>query len=265
MPATTAALNPSFEARDRRRRLHRGRRRQRRHLRRPRPGRHHRRQLDLFGLTTADAAARRRRPDLRRRRHASDRAQRRRRRTTRQRHARDADVIVGDNGNIYRLVAAAGGRSLSVQLRQRRRRPTTARHQSAICRPRASTATLDYTPGGPDYNAAAGDRPRRRRRDPRRVGRRLRLRHEAATTCSSATARTTTSIGGWGNDWISGGTGDDGVLGDDGRIFISRNGTAEPLYGIAARPDRRRDDHRRRARSQVATINVDRRLRRRST
>jgi Ca2+-binding RTX toxin-like protein len=41
-------------------------------------------------------------------------------------------------------------------------------------------------------------------------------------------------VGGWGNDWISGGTGDDGVLGDDGRIFTSRNGTDEPLYGIVA-------------------------------
>jgi hypothetical protein len=30
-------------------------------------------------------------------------------------------------------------------------------------------------------------------------------------------------IGGWGNDWISGGTGADGILGDDGRIFTSRN------------------------------------------
>ena len=45
-------------------------------------------------------------------------------------------------------------------------------------------------------------------------------------------------ICGWGNDWISGGTGQDGVLGDDGRLFTSRNtaGNAaqfsEPLYGI---------------------------------
>ena len=30
-------------------------------------------------------------------------------------------------------------------------------------------------------------------------------------------------IGGWGHDWISGGTGIDGILGDDGRIFTSRN------------------------------------------
>jgi hypothetical protein len=37
-----------------------------------------------------------------------------------------------------------------------------------------------------------------------------------------------------GYDWISGGAGDDGILGDDGLLFTSRNGTAEPLYGIAA-------------------------------
>ena len=30
-------------------------------------------------------------------------------------------------------------------------------------------------------------------------------------------------IGGYGNDWISGGTGADGIIGDDGRIFTSRN------------------------------------------
>jgi Ca2+-binding RTX toxin-like protein len=35
-------------------------------------------------------------------------------------------------------------------------------------------------------------------------------------------------IGGWGHDWISGGTGIDGILGDDGRIFTSRN---TPLTG----------------------------------
>ncbi|MEE4312992.1 MAG: hypothetical protein V2J11_00765, partial [Desulfofustis sp.] len=41
-------------------------------------------------------------------------------------------------------------------------------------------------------------------------------------------------IGGYGNDWISGGTGQDGVIGDDGLLFTSRNSTlGEPLYGIA--------------------------------
>src|SRR5262249_7096184 len=39
-------------------------------------------------------------------------------------------------------------------------------------------------------------------------------------------------IGGWDHDWISGGTGDDGVLGDDGRILTSRNGSLELLNGV---------------------------------
>ena len=30
---------------------------------------------------------------------------------------------------------------------------------------------------------------------------------------------------GWGHDWISAGTGTDGVIGDDGRIYTSRNST----------------------------------------
>src|SRR5262249_9380211 len=54
-------------------------------------------------------------------------------------------------------------------------------------------------------------------------------------------------IGGYGNDWISGGTGDDGIVGDDGRIYTSRNSLSadptnpgytvsvgEPLNGIVA-------------------------------
>ncbi len=45
-------------------------------------------------------------------------------------------------------------------------------------------------------------------------------------------------IGGYGHDWISGGAGIDGVLGDDGRIYTSRNSnTGEPLYGIAGFAD----------------------------
>src|SRR5204863_7516204 len=44
-------------------------------------------------------------------------------------------------------------------------------------------------------------------------------------------------IGGYGHDWISGGTGSDGVLGDDGRIVTSRNtAVGEPLSGVAGIP-----------------------------
>src|SRR6185503_2154212 len=60
-------------------------------------------------------------------------------------------------------------------------------------------------------------------------------------------------IGNWGADWMSGGTGTDGILGDDGRIFTSRNGTAEPLYGIAATTQ---IDISSPGKVQTATINV---------
>src|SRR5260370_24380948 len=44
-----------------------------------------------------------------------------------------------------------------------------------------------------------------------------------------------TMIGGYGNDWMSGGTGAEGLLGDDVSLFSSSDGLAagEPLYGIA--------------------------------
>src|SRR6185503_6986043 len=60
-------------------------------------------------------------------------------------------------------------------------------------------------------------------------------------------------IGNWGADWMSGGTGTDGILGDDGRISTSRNGTAEPLYGIAATTQ---SDISTPGNMQTATINV---------
>jgi Ca2+-binding RTX toxin-like protein len=60
-------------------------------------------------------------------------------------------------------------------------------------------------------------------------------------------------LGGYGHDWISGGTGDDSVLGDDGRISTSRNGTAEPLHGIAATAQQTISTP---GQAQLATINV---------
>ena len=183
--------------------------------------------------TRRDAAARRHRHHLRRRRH---------RRRPRPQHLGDTAV----DGHAQRR-----GRDP-----RRQRRPSTAWSSTARpgpfltfnydnyttasrCRPRQ-----DHPAGGRAASTTRraartstgrrGHRPRRRRPAPRRVGRRRDPRHDAATTCSSARARTTTSIGGSGHDWISGGTGDDGVLGDDGRIYTSRNGTAEPLYGLAA-------------------------------
>jgi len=144
-------------------------------------------------------------------------------------HARDADMILGDNGNIYRLVGTNGsgsGKYLTFNY------DTYSGTTGLKIIPRAAKL-IDYTPGGSDYDSV-----------------------EAATDIGAADTIHGESgddfiygmvgddvlfgegqdddiIGGYGNDWISGGTGDDGVLGDDGRIYTSRNSTdGELLYGI---------------------------------
>ena len=215
---------------------------------------------DFFSLVTPNN-----RPDgadlhLRRRRHA-DRPQRRgdaaidgtmhdRRRRG---HARDADTIVGDNGQIIRIVGINGvdvnptatspAAVRHVQLRQLR----PARRSSSAAS-RCSTTRRAAPTSGPTCSAT--------RRHGREFGLLADVRHRRRTTRSTARPATTPStsaaattslfgdaedddlIGGWGNDWISGGTGQDGVLGDDGRIFTSRNTAgniaqfSEPLYGI---------------------------------
>jgi len=156
-------------------------------------------------------------------------------------HALDADVIVGDNGNIFRLLGATGA-YLSFHYDS---------YGPLKIIPRA-VQWLDYTPGGPDYNPAAAD--------DRGAGDELHgeggddvIYGQVGNDVLFGEGQDDDLIGGWGNDWISGGTGDDGVLGDDGRIYTSRNGTAEPLYGIAATEQ---DGISTPGRMQQATINV---------
>jgi len=136
-------------------------------------------------------------------------------------HTNDADVILGDNGNIYRLVVANGYLTYGYDTYEESRRLI----------PRVAEL-LDYTPGGPDYySAASGD-----------IGDSDTIHGEAGddtiygmrgNDILYGEGQDDDIIGGWGHDWISGGTGDDGVLGDDGRIYTSRNGTTEDIYGIA--------------------------------
>ena len=140
-------------------------------------------------------------------------------------NGRDADTIVGDNGEIYRLVAADGTTSLPGF------NYDNAYDQQLVVR---SVRLLDYTPGGPNVSSASliddirgddeihgesGD-------DTIYLG--------AGNDIAYGDAGDDDIVGGWGHDWISGGTGQDGVLGDDGRIFTYRNGTAEPLNGVCA-------------------------------
>jgi Ca2+-binding RTX toxin-like protein len=90
---------------------------------------------------------------------------------------------------------------------------------------------LDYTPGGPDYDAAAlhdigaGDEIHGEGGDDFIYG-------MVGDDVLFGDGQDDDLIGGYGNDWISGGTGQDGILGDDGRIFTSRNGLTEPLNGV---------------------------------
>ncbi len=170
-------------------------------------------------------------------------------------HGRDADTIVGDNGNIVRLVGRSGvdpGGFVSFNYDDAYigARPLVVR----------AVQLLDYTPGGPDFEPARFTTSAVCRADGFGTsdlfdrGGDDEVHGEAGddtvyTGCGDdrifGDGGDDDLIGGWGHDWISGGTGQDGVLGDDGRIFTSRNGTAEPLYGVVATTQR--NDLRRRA------------------
>ena len=145
--------------------------------------------------------------------------------TTANGHANDSDAIIGDNGDIVRLVATNNATA-----------PTGFlsfgydNYGTAKIVPRAITL-LDYTPGGPDYNAAAAatdigapDVIHGENGDDFLYG-------EVGNDVIYGDGQNDTIVGGYGADWISGGSGDDGILGDDGRIVLSRVGTPELLAG----------------------------------
>jgi len=167
-------------------------------------------------------------------------------------HARDADVILGDNGNIYRLVGTNGTDSGNF-LEFNYDNYGTESTERIIVR---AAEMLDYTPGGLDYDAVnaandngAPDEIHGESGDDFLYGMK-------GDDVIFGEGQDDDIIGGYGNDWISGGTGDDGVLGDDGRIYTSRNGIAEPLYGIGDLARELDKDIRTPDKKQQATINV---------
>nr|WP_067294171.1 DUF4347 domain-containing protein [Marinobacterium profundum] len=146
-------------------------------------------------------------------------------------HARDADMILGDNGNIYRIVGTEGvanaGQYLNFSYDNYNSGSGTL--NKIVVR---AAQLLDYTEGGPDLDAAAlagdhgaGDEIHGESGDDFVYG-------MTGNDVLFGDAQDDDIIGGWGHDWISGGTGDDGVLGDDGRIHSSRNGLTETLNGL---------------------------------
>jgi len=143
-------------------------------------------------------------------------------------HARDADVLTGDNANIIRILGKnKQGEPADAFLNFNYDNYGTLK---IIVR---AVDLLDYTLGGPDYNAASAAND---------IGAADELHGESGddfiygmtgNDVLYGEGQDDDLIGGWGHDWLSGGTGDDGMLGDDGRIYTSRNGTDEPLYGIS--------------------------------
>ncbi len=141
-------------------------------------------------------------------------------------HAKDSDMILGDNGNIYRLVGTGGtyGNAYLTFVYD-----NYDPNQKIVVR---ASALYDYTPGGADYNAASAAND---------IGKADEIHGESGddfiygmtgNDVLFGEGQDDDIIGGYGNDWISGGTGSDGVLGDDGRIFTSRNGSVETLIGL---------------------------------
>ena len=153
-------------------------------------------------------------------------------------HARDADVIAGDNANIYRIVGtgsvtAADGTSIPGV-------PDAggflnfaydaARGGTEWIRVRA-VELLDYTPGGPDFAGAVLEDGSIDHLAFADIGGADEIHGEsgddfiygmAGADVLFGDSESDDLIGGWGADWISGGQGMDGVIGDDGRIYTGR-------------------------------------------
>jgi Ca2+-binding RTX toxin-like protein len=149
---------------------------------------------------------------------------------------RDADVILGDNGRIFRIVTSSGAfRTFAYDTGTIRVIPRVTEHLDYspigeagywLVGPSASPSAPVWT-AGTGTNVGGGDFLHGEAGDDLIHG-------QTGDDALFGDAQDDDLYGEAGEDWISGGTGDDGILGDDGQISTSRNGTAEPLYGIAA-------------------------------
>jgi Ca2+-binding RTX toxin-like protein len=129
-------------------------------------------------------------------------------------HARDADTILADNGNIYRVRGAAGG-TLAFAYDSYGPAKVAVRVVSL----------LDYTAGGSASDLGGADVVRGEAGDDEIHG-------QTGNDVLFGDGQDDDLYGEAGSDRVSGGAGEDGVLGDDGRIQTSRNGLTEPLHGL---------------------------------
>ena len=133
-------------------------------------------------------------------------------------HARDADSILGDNGNIVRLVGINGGPAggfLSFNYDSYGPQKIVVRAQTP----------LDYTPGGAPADLGDADTILGEAGDDT-------VRGLTGNDVLFGDGQDDDLYGGTGHDRIYGGSGEDGILGDDGWLRTSRNGLTEPLNGV---------------------------------
>jgi Ca2+-binding RTX toxin-like protein len=153
-------------------------------------------------------------------------------------HTRDADVLVGDNADVWRLARGTAGAPAYL----------TFNYDASPTRrlvPRA-VVLLDNVAGGPDLRPdlfpggvlgpdgcgafpGGGDELHGEAGDDAVHG-------GCGDDVLFGDGQDDDLVGGWGNDWLSGGTGDDALLGDEGLIRTQRvtSSFGEPLYGLAA-------------------------------
>ncbi|MCE8556437.1 calcium-binding protein [Ruegeria pomeroyi] len=147
-------------------------------------------------------------------------------------HGRDADVIVGDNGNIFDLLDApnvwlAYNYDRTPDIGNNTADPSQAHLRGDIRLIPRAVVQLDYTPGTDVGSLGASDLVYGEDGDDI-------IYLMTGNDVGYGNGHDDQIIGGTGDDRIFGGTGEDGLLGDDGVIRVSRNGLAEPLNGIGA-------------------------------
>jgi hypothetical protein len=181
------------------------------------------------------------------------------------RHAQNSDVILSNDGDIFRLVGVTDskGNVLLAPLTGTgsvngvatsngflafnydiNRPDIPGPHELIIPR---GAKLLDYTPGGPAYPPTSAQAKldiggfseiHAENGDAFIFGEAA---HKFTATGQSGNVIFGGSgddqiVGGYGNNWITGGTGNTTIIGQDGRIYASRNGLAEPLNGVTAIP-----------------------------
>ncbi|MES2786668.1 MAG: hypothetical protein V4684_14495, partial [Pseudomonadota bacterium] len=155
---------------------------------------------------------------------------------------RDADHMLGDNGNIFRIVSLNPAELPAGETTYRRFQYDNSAYTGSESLVVRASQWLDYTLGGPDFDQdlltsgvqttqasdnGAGDYMHGEAGNDHVHG-------MAGSDILFGNAHDDDVIGGYGHDWISAGTGQDGVIGDDGIIRTSRNSTAgETLFGVA--------------------------------